>query len=102
MKKRLKYISLSFIMMSLFISCEITNFDLQDNPNLLTTESADPEFLLNELQYLFQDIMGDMSLNTDDVMRYEAITNNYGDVVDSEVLDVEWERYFEASKFKFS
>ena len=96
MKKRLKYISLSFIMMSLFISCEITNFDLQDNPNLLTTESADPEFLLNELQYLFQDIMGDMSLNTDDVMRYEAITNNYGDVVDSEVLDVEWERYFEA------
>jgi hypothetical protein len=96
MKKRLKYFSLSIMIFSLFLSCEVTNFDLQDNPNLLTPSSADPEFLLNELQYLFQDIMGDMNINTDDVMRYEALTSNYGDIVDSDVLDAEWERYFEA------
>jgi len=96
MKKRLKHFSLSLMVFSLFLSCEIINFDLQDNPNLLTPTSANPEFLLNELQYLFQDIMGDMNINTDDVMRYEAITNNYGDVVDSDVLDTEWERFFVA------
>jgi len=96
MIKKIKYFSLSLMIASLFVSCEISNFDLQDNPNLLTPNSADPEFLLNELQYLFQNVMGDMNINTDDVMRYEALTSNYADIVDSDVLDTEWERYFEA------
>jgi hypothetical protein len=96
MKKIIKYLSVSLGVAVLFLSCEVNDFDLQDNPNFLTPESADPELLLNEIQYLFQDIMGDMNRNTDDIMRYEAMTDNYGDVASSSVLNVEWERYYEA------
>ena len=96
MKNIIKYLSISLGVSIFLLSCEVSRFDLQDNPNFLTPESADPEFLLNEVQYLFQDIMGDMSRNTDDIMRYEAMTDNYGDVASSTVLNVEWERFYEA------
>ncbi|WP_460217858.1 SusD/RagB family nutrient-binding outer membrane lipoprotein [Psychroserpens sp. MEBiC05023] len=96
MMKIKKYISLSIISSLLLFGCEVNDFDLQDNPNLLTPDSANPEFLLNELQYLFQDIMGDMTLNTDDIMRYEAMTDTYSDVVEANVLNTEWERFYEA------
>ena len=35
------------------ISCETTNLDINDNPNALTLESADPNFVLNTLQFAF-------------------------------------------------
>lgn len=78
------------------LGCEVSDFDLQDNPNFLTPESADPEYLLNEVQFLFQSVMARMILNADDVMRYETMTDTYGDVVSVSVLDGEWESYFEA------
>ncbi len=96
MKNIYKYCSLSLLISVFFYSCEVTDFDLQDNPNRLNPESANPEFLINEVQYLFQDIMQDFILNTDDVMRYEAMTDTYGDVVDTDVLDIEWTRYYRA------
>ncbi len=96
MKKTIKYISIFLVTALLFQTCEVNEFDLQDNPNTLNPQSADPEFLLNELQYLFQDIMSDMIINTDDIMRYEAMTDTYGDVVSANVLNVEWERFYEA------
>ena len=96
MKNIYKYCSLSLLFTVLFYSCEVKDFDLQDNPNLLNPNSADPEFLLNEVQYLFQDIIQDFIRNTDDVMRYEAMTDSYGDVVDNDVLDIEWTRYYRA------
>lgn len=96
MKKIYKYLSLSIITVVLFLGCEVTDFDLQQNPNTLSPESANPEFVLNEIQFLFQDIMGDFILNTDDVMRYEAMTDTYGDVVDTDLLNLEWTRYYQA------
>lgn len=96
MKKIIKYLSISLGLILAILSCEVTDFDLQDNPNFLTPESANPESLLNELQYLFQDIVGDMIRNADDIMRYEAMTNNYSDVASATSLDTEWERFYEA------
>lgn len=96
MKNIFKYLSIGLGVTIFLLSCEVTNFDLQDNPNYLTPESSDPEFLLNEIQFLFQDIMGDMIRNTDDIMRYEAMTDNYGDVASPTVLNIEWERFYEA------
>lgn len=95
MKKIIKNIKI-FAALLVLVGCETTNFDLQENPNFLTPENANPEFLLNEIQYLFQDIVSDMILNSDDVMRYEAMTSSYGDIVDVNVLNVEWERFYEA------
>jgi len=96
MKNIIKYLSINLGVIMLLLSCEVTRFDLQDNPNFLTPENADPESLLNEVQFLFQDIIGDMSRNTDDIMRYEAMTGGYGDIASSSVLNVEWERFYEA------
>jgi len=96
MKKISKYFGLSAASLLMLLSCEVSDFDLQENPNFLSPERANPEFLLNEIQYLFQDFMEDMIVNTDDIMRYEAMTDNYGDVADVAVLNAEWERFYEA------
>lgn len=96
MQKTIRHFKIMALISIVFLGCEVSNFDLQDNPNYLTPESADPEYLLNEMQYLFQYVMGLMILNTDDVMRYEAMTDTYGDIVSVDVLDTEWESYYEA------
>ncbi|WP_108423354.1 SusD/RagB family nutrient-binding outer membrane lipoprotein [Flagellimonas amoyensis] len=96
MQRTIKRFGVMLSASMLFFGCEISNFDLQENPNFLTPDSADPEYLLNEIQYQFQYFMGLMILNTDDVMRYEAMTDNYRDVVSVDVLDAEWESYYEA------
>lgn len=81
---------------SMLLSCEVTDFDLQNNPNNLIPESANAEYLLNEVQFLFQDIMGDIILNTDDIMRYEALTDSYGQEANVTILNLEWTRYYQA------
>ena len=100
MQKILKYFSISTLTLLLFFGCEVSEFELQDNPNYLTPESADPEYMLNEVQYLFQHYMKWMIINTDDVMRYEAMTDTYGDIVPTSILDgdtsKEWDTYYEA------
>lgn len=92
-KRRFVKITLACL---LFLGCEVSNFDLQDNPNFLTPESADPEYLLNEIQYQFKHFMGWIIVTTDDVMRYEALTDNYRDAVSVGVLNTRWEGYYEA------
>ena len=96
MKKIIKYLSISLGLILTILSCEVTDFELQEDPNFLSPESANPESLLNELQFLFQDIVSDMIRNTDDIMRYEAMTNNYADVANATSVDTEWERFYEA------
>ena len=96
MKNIYKYMYLSIITSSLFLGCEVGRFDLQENPNNLSPESANAEYLLNEVQFLFQDIMGDFIINTDDIMRYESMTDTYGDVADTDVLNIEWTRFYQA------
>ena len=96
MHRTIKHFGKRVCVCLLFLGCEVSNFDLQENPNFLTPESANPEYLLNEIQYQFQRFMSLMILNTDDVMRYEALTDNYRDVVSVDVLNAEWESYFEA------
>lgn len=91
-----KHICLGILSASLLLGCEVGNFDLQENPNNLSPDSANAEYLLNEVQFLFQDIMGDMIRNTDDIMRYEAMTDTYGDVADTDVLNLEWTRFYQA------
>lgn len=88
--KKIIYIT-SILVSILFISCEITNFDLQDNPNELTPNALNPDFLLNEIQILFMEAMQDISINTDDVMRYENMSDTYTDIAEPAALNGEWE-----------
>ncbi len=51
MKNIVKIVSFILVMGALvFQSCETTNLDLTNNPNALSPESADPNFLLNGIQ----------------------------------------------------
>ncbi|ALJ05240.1 hypothetical protein APS56_08930 [Pseudalgibacter alginicilyticus] len=96
MKKIITTFSSITLISLLFISCEIGNFNLQDDPDYLDINSANPEYLLNEVQYLFKEIVEDLGVHTDDIMRYESLSYEYPDIVDADVLDTQWERYYEA------
>ncbi|WP_394749910.1 SusD/RagB family nutrient-binding outer membrane lipoprotein [Spongiimicrobium salis] len=76
-------------------SCEITEFgeDLQTNPNLLSPENADPNFLLNNVQLETADILMDLNQTTDEVMRYTNLNESYLDVAEPDALDGEWQNY---------
>ncbi len=78
-----------------FNSCEVADFDLQEDPNELTPTSVSPDFLLNEIQVAFGQVMSTLSLNTDDVMRYEAMTATYQDIAEADALDGEWNDMYE-------
>jgi hypothetical protein len=80
----------SIVLSMLCASCELKNFDYQDNPNELTPDAVSPDFLLSEIQIQFQIIMREFVRNADDVMRYEAMTDTYADVVSQDILDLEW------------
>ncbi len=73
-----------------FMSCEVTDLDLQENPNELTPVSVDANFVLNEIQILFIESMSAIALNTDDVMRYESMSDAYTDIADNGALNGEW------------
>lgn len=55
LKKYLKIggFALSIISLSFLTSCETSELNLQDNPSLLTPETADPNLLLNNVQLSF-------------------------------------------------
>lgn len=73
-----------------FSSCELTDFEFQDDPNELSQKSVNPDFILNEIQILFIHVMQDLSLNTDDIMRYEAMSDTYTDVAEASAINGEW------------
>lgn len=84
----------SIIISMLFVSCELGNFDFQDNPNELTPDAVSPDFLLNEIQIQFQQFMREFTRNTDDLMRYEAMRDTYTDIAEASVLNFEWSVFY--------
>lgn len=91
--KRIIFI-ISIVTAGLFMSCEVTEFDLQDNPSKLTPDKVSPDYLLNEVQYQFQLVMREMIRNVDDVMRYETMAQSYSDIVDVNILSGEWTNFY--------
>lgn len=73
-----------------FVSCELGDFNFQDNPNELTPNDVSPDFLLNEIQIQFQQVMRELIRNADDIMRYESMTDTYSDIVEDPILNTEW------------
>lgn len=80
----------------LFASCELGDFgdDLQQNPNLLTPDQADPNFLLNNVQKEVADLLQDLNRTTDEVMRYTALNETYSSVADPSSLNSEYTNYY--------
>lgn len=76
------------------ISCELTNFEFQENPNKLTPESVSPDYLLNDIQILFVRIMEDMAANSSKIMRYEGMMETYASNADNSALNSEWRNLY--------
>ncbi|MCZ6594985.1 MAG: SusD/RagB family nutrient-binding outer membrane lipoprotein, partial [Bacteroidetes bacterium] len=54
--KNIIKITLLASVISLFTSCEVSELELLENPNNITVESADPNFVLNDIQLTFRGI----------------------------------------------
>lgn len=80
----------SFICMFMVSSCELGDFDLQDNPNRLEPQDVTPDPLLSEIQFQFQQVMVNLISETDRIVRYQALIGNYEGIVDKSALQLEW------------
>lgn len=86
---------LTVIVGLIFNSCEVTDFDMQDSPNKLTPSDASPDYILNKIQLLFVEGMNDLSISSDDIMRYEAMGDTYTDIAEPSTLNGEWDDIYE-------
>ena len=57
MKKTIKYILVLFVAGSFLNSCETTELDLRTSPNDLAADQADPNLLLNSIQFAYSQNM---------------------------------------------
>ncbi|NNM24319.1 MAG: hypothetical protein HKO54_12290, partial [Flavobacteriaceae bacterium] len=55
--KKIKFGTLA-LFIGLLTSCEVVELELLENPNNITVESADPNFVLNDIQLTFRGIVG--------------------------------------------
>ncbi|TRX54304.1 SusD/RagB family nutrient-binding outer membrane lipoprotein [Fulvivirga sp. M361] len=92
MKKIIIY--LSVIVSAFFASCEVIDFDLQNDPNRLLPDHIDPDFLLNAIQIRFEGAMNGFNLAGDEIMRYEAMNDTYTDEAEPAEMDNEWNNTF--------
>ena len=75
---------------SFFTSCETVELDLLENPNNITVESADPNFVLNDISLDFNGIVGGYS-GTDQVLtRMRNLFGTYPGAVTENTVAGEW------------
>ena len=83
---------LNLLLLLIFVSCELGDFgeSFQQDPNVLTPDQADPNFVLNEIQRETADFFQDLSRTTDEVMRYTVLNESYTDVASPTALNNEY------------
>jgi hypothetical protein len=89
MKKILK---ISFVagLLALFTNCETSELDLLLSPNNITVESADPNFVLNNVQLSFRNVVSGYSATSSQLVRLVNLFGTYNDAVDELTLTGEW------------
>lgn len=73
-----------------FASCETGDLDLLTSPNSITTDSADPNFILNDIQLTFNGIVGGYSGASRPIIRMTNQFGNYNGAVTDNTLSGEW------------
>jgi len=93
MKKIVKILSLALAFgMVLFQSCETTELDLRTNPNALSTDNADPNFLLNGIQETFIRIVESFGYTGSQVTRIDYMgSRQYRTAYGPSSFDGRWE-----------
>jgi hypothetical protein len=83
-------ILLALVFVSGFYSCETTNLDLQNDPNNLTPDSADPNFILNGIQFTFANQHLNLSSISSGVVRHTNQFGTYGASAVSGTMNGAW------------
>ncbi|MBW1296682.1 SusD/RagB family nutrient-binding outer membrane lipoprotein [Aquimarina litoralis] len=86
--KKIRYIQLAIIAcaMLVFNSCETTDLDLAESPNTLTPGSADPNFVLNQVQLDLSFMFGEMSDRSSEITRLLYMFDGYAGNVTNTTL----------------
>jgi len=69
--------------LTFFTGCETGDLDLLENPNSINAESADPNFVLNDIQLTFNSVIGGYSSNSQRLVRQLNQFGTYGGEVDA-------------------
>jgi len=73
-----------------FTSCETGDLDLLENPNSINAESADPNFVLNDIQLSFNGVIGGYSTTSQRLVRQLYQFGSYSGAVDGSTSNSPW------------
>lgn len=93
MKKTVKILSFAIVLGLVFLqSCETTELDLRTNPNALSTDNADPDFLLNGIQEVFIRNVESFGYTAQQYTRINVLgSRQYQSAYAPSAFDGEWE-----------
>ncbi|MAN58755.1 MAG: hypothetical protein CMC08_02835 [Flavobacteriaceae bacterium] len=94
MKNILK-ITLVAGLMAFFTGCETTELELLESPNNITAESADPNFVLNDIQLTFRGIFSGYNTTSTELIRMDNLFSTYNGLVDVDNLNGEWQQSYQ-------
>jgi len=93
--KNIIKITLLASVIGLFTSCEVSELELLNNPNNITVESADPNFVLNDIQLTFRGIYGGFSGTNTGLMRMRYMFGTYASAVQETTINFEWRQSYQ-------
>lgn len=101
MKKISKYLFVAFILIGMTYSCETIDLDLQDSPNNLAADQADPNLLLNSVQLAYASNMNFINDLGGRVTRIEYLNGrDYANTFPGSTFDNFWQRVYSSADFQ--
>jgi len=93
--KNIFKITLLASVLAFFASCETVELELLENPNNITVESADPNFVLNDIQLTFNGIVNGYSGTNTGLTRMRYQFGTYANSVTEQTISGEWQQSYQ-------
>ena len=93
--KNIFKITLLASVIGFFASCETRELELLENPNNITVESADPNFVLNDIQLTFRGIASGYSGTATGLTRMRYQFGTYANSVTEQTISGEWQQSYQ-------
>ncbi|WP_432411615.1 SusD/RagB family nutrient-binding outer membrane lipoprotein [Rasiella sp. SM2506] len=94
MKNLLKITLLSGVI-ALFASCETSELELLVSPNDVTTDNADPNFVLNDIQLTFNTVVGGYDGSSRAIVRQINLFDSYSGAVSNTTLNTSFSQSYQ-------
>ena len=93
--KNIFKITLLASVLGFFASCETVELDLLENPNNIAIGTADPNFVLNDIQLTFNGIVNGYSGTATGLMRMRNQFGTYPNSVTEQTISGEWQQSYQ-------